>query len=203
MKYVKMLGLAAVAAMAITALMGAGTASATTVCTEGGTVAPCASGRKPYEGEIAAHLVPGTKAILKGSITVECSTSEVKGTTDTAGVGQIKSATFTNCTGCSPVVSEAFPWPSHAVSNSPANGNGKLFVENPKVTLEKCLGGIATCRAKAKSVELAVTGGKPAKIVAAAVPLEIETVSGFGCGSTGSWKAEYETSVPSTGVWLD
>lgn len=199
MKYLKMLGLAAVAAMAVAAFAGASTASAT-VCTEGTTTSPCGSGHTPYSGSIVAKLVPGTSAVLEGTLKVSCSESEVAGTTNSAGEGKLTSVTFKKCSNCPTVTSENLPWTAKATGSG---GNGTMTVFNPRVLLQGCFFGAATCRATATEVNLEVIGGKPAKVIASNEPLKIETVSGFGCGSSGSWTATYETTTPSTGIWLE
>jgi hypothetical protein len=90
MKYLKMLGLAVVAAAALSAFMGAGSASATVLCTTNST--PCGTshtegtkeGMYPAESTFVAHLKEKTKAVLQAGIfTVECegSTAEMASTT--------------------------------------------------------------------------------------------------------------------------
>jgi len=105
MNYLKMLGMAAVAAMALMAVVGAGTASATTL--EVGTVAQNAS------VVIEATVKSGTSSILKdeaGTTTDTCTTSVVKGKTEniftgaaTVG-GKLSSLTFSNCTHTTTVI---------------------------------------------------------------------------------------------------
>jgi hypothetical protein len=195
MKYVKMLGLAAVAAMALAAFAGAGTASATTVCTSGTTTSPCLSGQKPYSGKIVAKLKAGTEAVLSGSLSVKCKESVVSGTTNSSGVGTIESATFKSCTTC-PTVTSLTPWGAKAITGTAPNGT--MVVEKPVVHLEGCFG-FAKCTASATSVTLDVIGGTPAMVIAKAEPL---TISGFGCGTSGTWTAEYEVTTP-TSLFLE
>lgn len=192
MKYVKMLGLAAVAAMAMAAFAGAGTASATTVCTSGTTASPCLTGQKPYSGKIVGKLKAGTEAVLAGTLSVKCKESVVSGTTNSSGEGKIESATFNSCTTC-PKVTSLTPWNAKATTGTAPNGT--MLVEKPVVHLEGCFG-FAKCTASAESVTLDVVGGTPAKIIAKAEPLTIE--GGFGCGTSGSWTAEYEITEPSS-----
>jgi hypothetical protein len=95
MKYLKMLGLAAVAAMALMAI-GAGSASATTLEVKG----------TPQSASIniSASLKSGNSAILKdtfGFTSNTCTSSSVAGsTTSTSGTsvtGDISALTFSNC----------------------------------------------------------------------------------------------------------
>ena len=98
MKYLKMLGLAAIAAMALMAFVGAGTASATTLATKG--VPENAS------VSIEATIKAGTSAILKdknGTTTDTCTGSIVKGSTEAPYTGEkvggtVSSLTWSGCT---------------------------------------------------------------------------------------------------------
>ena len=79
MKYLKMLGLAALAAMALTAFVGAGSASATVLCKTKTT--PCTS--KWTKGtQIEFNLTAGTSALWKtteGSSIKTCTGGKIKG----------------------------------------------------------------------------------------------------------------------------
>ncbi|HEY8502915.1 MAG TPA: hypothetical protein VIL21_09535 [Solirubrobacterales bacterium] len=90
MKYVKMLGLLAVAAAALMAF--AASASATTVTSPTGTT---------YTGEIHAVAI-GEPPTLHGAVTITCTSSTAKGTVEThssttTAHGPITSLTFTEC----------------------------------------------------------------------------------------------------------
>ena len=97
MKYLKILGLAAVAAMALTAF-AASTASATTLEVGGVT--------KNESVTLDASLASGTKAVLArtdGSLANECAASTVQGSTASpftgaTVTGPISSLSFTECT---------------------------------------------------------------------------------------------------------
>jgi hypothetical protein len=104
MKYLKMLGLAAVAAAALMAFAGAGSASATVFCHKAET--PCS--QKWSKGtEIEFTVRPETKARwFSGAITLlECSSGDLKGTLTSAGSSsetvKIAINTFAWTTGCS------------------------------------------------------------------------------------------------------
>jgi hypothetical protein len=89
MKYVKMLGLAAVAAMALMALFGASSASPAVLCQTNAD--PCGAGWDSVKGaEFTSTLNTGTSAVLKAAFSeVKCGKSEVKGTiTNTGGKGK-------------------------------------------------------------------------------------------------------------------
>lgn len=193
MKYLKMLGLAALAAVAAMAILGASSASAVVLCKEN--KSPCPEAQQyPSGTKISAKLVAGTKAVLTGSLTVECSASTVSGeTTAKSGSplpGKITGLTFSTCTTCPTVTAESLPY--SATANATGGGNGTMTVSNPKVKLSGCFG-FATCTATAASVTLDLVGGSPGRVKAVKEPL---TISGFGCGSSGTWSAEYEITAP-------
>ena len=98
MKYVKMLGLAAVAAMALMAFVGAGTASATEIYKGAETL---------KSGTVIDASLSGTATLTttEGTLLDTCTAGTVKGTTTNngggAGVaveGHITELTWTNCT---------------------------------------------------------------------------------------------------------
>jgi hypothetical protein len=87
MKYLKMLGLVAIAAAALMAIAGAGTASATVLCRT--TSTPCAAGQK-WETNTQVHftLKPGTTSEWKttgGSLENTCTEGTIKGSISSAG----------------------------------------------------------------------------------------------------------------------
>jgi hypothetical protein len=111
MKYVKMLGLAAVAAAALMAFMGAGTASAAKTLTSTGT---------PLSAPVTISAESGV-AILSttdgSSIVDECEKGTVEGTTtnsDTPITGHINSLTWDNCS---------------FTTDTLAGGNGDLTID--------------------------------------------------------------------------
>lgn len=86
MKYLKMFGLAAVAAMALMAFAGAGSASATVLCKVKET--PCAAANEYPVGTVADGSLLGTSAKMTttaGEIVETCTAGTVKGTLEVAG----------------------------------------------------------------------------------------------------------------------
>ncbi len=181
MKYVKMLGLAAVAAIAAMAFVGAGTASATTLCKVN--TNPCPEGsRYPVESTVKAT---STEAKLTGSLTVTCESnvtvlSETNDGASAALLGKITALTWTKCSGCSPVTTTLLPSGSLLGSTLTA---GKTEVE-----LKGCLG-FATCKAVANEAKLAFNGGTIGGTASAKANNVPVTLSGFGCGTSGTWNA--------------
>jgi hypothetical protein len=181
-RLIKMLGLAAVAAIAAMAFLGAGTASAHWCKIK---ETSCSAGNQyPIGTKIA---LKSTSAKLTGTLTTECASLAELELTEVSGTelkGKITSLSFTNCTiGCVATVNENGTFDDKATTN----GNGTALILGVKVTLTKCLG-FGTCVAKGADVTMNVTGG--AVGVAQATALEQPVaMSGIGCGESGTWDA--------------
>lgn len=204
MKYVKMLGLTAVAAMALTAFLGAGSASATVLCktkvTEG-----CAAAGWSYGVNTTIHATQekGTTAVLEaGSTTLDtCTTSTVHGFVEKAGdtnstvSGDIKTLTWgepgtTPCTNTTDTL-KIGGLEVHWISGT---DNGTLTATGEtEVTINTIFGSCVYGSGKALDLGT-ITGGSPATIdIHASVP----KISGnFACPSTGTWTASYEVTEP-------
>jgi hypothetical protein len=187
MKLTKMLGLAMVAAIAVIAFAGVGSASATQLC-------------KNKEGtceawpEHSTILALSTNAVLRGSLAVECH-SHVTVLTEKNDAGQILGKItlldWTSCKGsCPKATTKVLPTGSLFATSG---GNGTLKTESEtQVALEGCFG-FATCTAKAGAISLGFDGGaigSTAQTLATNVPVAI---SGFGCGEKGTWNADGKT----------
>src|SRR6187200_535232 len=181
MKYLKMLGLAAVAAMALTAVIGAGTASAATICTTDTLHASgTACGTNAIHGWHAKAETPikasTTEAKLtSGFINVTCeSTAEGKIKSATTGHGDITNLTFKNCidnfgrpcTASTPAATT--PW---TVTTSYTSGtDGTMVVHNPtgKFTCKNPFnpsGAEVTCEYNNTSVHVTVTGSHTSPVI--------------------------------------
>jgi hypothetical protein len=183
MKYVKMLGLLAVAAAALMAF--AGTASATTITSPSGTA---------YTGEIKATA--GATELHGSFITVKCNTSAVTGSkveTHGAGVtakGPVTTLTFSECNFPVKVV-KAGSLEVHATSG----GNGTLTSNGAEITIETS---IANCIFTTKETDVGtLTGGTTAKldINSASIP---RTGHSVFCGGSGTWTGSYTVNTPDT-----
>jgi hypothetical protein len=106
---IKRLGLVVAASAALSALLGAGTASATVLCDSALSTSGCTttSNQYPAGTEIAAGLISGSSAILEttgGTTLVTCSGSGIAGKTSNAGSStetvkaQISSLSWSGCT---------------------------------------------------------------------------------------------------------
>ncbi len=215
MKYLKMLGLAAIAAAALTAFVGTGTAAAEwQFCT---TNEPCPTGHattgKMWESVLenpsAKHITANaTNPVLTSNLgNVTCASSQttltLTATTATLNAikGHISTVTFTSCT-----LKDPFGV-SHACNNIHAGGfqgnvsktsasAGTLTVENVFVKL--VCPGFIECSFGGKDLKLPFTEGNPATVTANKVALEKEA-GGFLCPSTSEWDATYKTT---SGVFI-
>ena len=206
MKHLKTLILAAVAAAALTALFGVGSASATELCSTSTT--PC-SGTKYESGTpLHANLESGTKATLTNSITnVTCEASTVEGNTTTNGgagavTGDITGLTFnTNCktasgTACTVTVIN-LPYPATISGGGTATGaTSTLTVSDPSgAGATVVCGFLINCTFTTTDASLSVkneTDGTPT--ATASVTL---ARSGGICPSTSTWDAAYDITNPS------
>lgn len=197
MKHLKMLGLCLAGVLAAMALLGAGTASATKLCSEN--KSPCPAGSTIGSGSsINGQLVSGTKAVFVTTLTtVECSESTISGKTTSAGgagvavKGEISSVVWKSCTsglGSCTTSATGLPWLSEVTGSG---GNGTMTVSNAggKFTC----GGIS-CEYSTTSAATSVTGGNPAIVKANKVSLSKK--SGIFCPSTATWTSEYEITTP-------
>jgi hypothetical protein len=206
MRYLKTLGLAAVAAMALAAFVGAGTASATELCSTN--TSPCTGTMYPAGTKIESKLKAGTKAVLTNPITnVTCTGSGVGGATSTTGSstetvkGSITAFSFTGCSDtfgdtCT-VTTLNLPYNAEIhTTEEKANGNGKLTVRssgkgNPGATV--VCGAFINCTFTTALATLHVDGGNPALATALGIPL---LRTGGLCPKEANWDAEYEVTTP-------
>lgn len=204
MRFIKMLGLAAAAAMALMGFLGAGTASATTLCK----TVPDASGNC----EAAWHYPVGTQihATLEGSAILEdtsgnvldtCTESTILAHTTTTGgatetvKGQITALSWgsgtTPCTATTDTVAGALG--TLEVHAETPHGNGTLTGAGSKVAVT--LFGVTCTYGTGIGTDLGtVTGGNPATIDVNAVISKQE--GGFLCPSTTKWTASYVVTSP-------
>lgn len=185
MKYIKMLGLLAVAAAALMAF--AGVASATTITSS--------SGETPSIVATSSHPVLHNASL--GTETT-CTESTVEGKVDSHGAGaaegKISKLTFGNCGNSHVTVKTAG---SLSIVGAGATGNGTLTSTGAEITVTNTSVGVS-CIYKTNSTHIGtVTGGTPAKlkIESALIP---RTGHSFFCGSQGQWTGEYTVTSPGT-----
>lgn len=206
MKYVKIMGLAAIAAAALMAFIGASTASASmgVLCKNNTSTEMCT---EPYGvGQmIHAQLQAGATATLKsGTLTIDtCKKSTVTaditraGSTTETGTAEITSLTWEECSCPTTTIRNG----GLLVNHTPGTDNGELYGENVEVTLEGCLGFHCIYGTGAGPTTLGkVTGGTPAIFEAnATINRQAGGRSGAFCPENGVWTTAggaYEITEP-------
>lgn len=204
MKYMKMLGLAAIAAAALMAFVGASSASATVLCkvTPEGANATCPSTQDyPAGTKIESTLEAGTTAILESGSTVldTCTASTVAGETKTTGSatetvkGPITTLSWgTAATPCSKTT-DTISKGELEIHWIKGTHNGTLVGKGSEVTINTIFG---TCvYGSSTGITFGtVESGSPAKIAINAV---VPKISGnFACPETSRWTANYTVTSP-------
>jgi hypothetical protein len=197
MKYVKMLALAAVAAGALMAFVGAGTASASKLCST--TTDPC--GSSWANSTLNFTLTAGTTALLKevgagGETLNTCTGSTVKGpltngtsTATAKGTVEAKNLTWTGCQSTTNTTAGG----TLEIHKITGTSNGTVTGSGFKVTV--LVFGFITCVFETgEGGHLGtLTEGKPGVFHAEATVLK---VSGFGCPEKAEWNATYTLTEP-------
>lgn len=215
MKYLKMLGLTVVAAAAVMAFAGAGTASATVLCKTN--TAPCSEMYSTGQ-EMAAEGETGNLILKAGFAVVECKHGTVKGTQSNTGSAsetvnyglsetgvvvetqnQKEGLTFSECTGAVTVEKAGkliLHWISGTTNATVTSEGAKVKVVQAGVT---CIYG--TSEAGVTDVGTLtgsnVTGGTPTMDVSA--ELKKEAGSSFLCASPAHWEGSYKVTTPMEG----
>lgn len=189
MKYLKILGLGGVAAIALMAF--AGTALAT--------IATSPAGTQLGKGTMVKAELVGNAKLQGAFVTIECQQASGEGIITDAGSstetlkGEIFVGNFSKCnfpvhvrkTGTSEVHTEA----------ASANGNGTLTSSGAEVELTTSVG---SCIFTTNGTDLGkVVGGSPAslEINSAKIP---RTGGNFLCGSSGTFTAKLTVTSPAT-----
>jgi hypothetical protein len=207
MKYIKILGLAAVALAALMAM--AGTASATSLTSPSGTT---------YTGTIKAVNV-GTvtlTSVFGGFGAIECDESVVEGPVQGHGstvtvTGEITTLTFSSCrngTPRSPVGVAANSGKrgslevhteyvknskGELVQSTTANGNGTVTSKGAEVIVDETAFGTCTFTTSASGTDIGLlTGSDTSNAI-----FDIHGSIASACG-TGTWEGTYKVVTPST-----
>jgi hypothetical protein len=178
MKYLKMLGLLAVAAAAMMAF--AGVASATTLTSPAGTA---------YTSTLKAT---STSSTLHGSfISVTCKHSAVEGKVESHGAsvtagGKVTGLTFSECTDPVTVKKEG---------SLEVHSNGRVTSTGAEIIIHTSVG---ECVFTTSGTDIGLfTGGTPAKLDIDSVAIP-RTGGSFFCGSSGEWTGSYSVTTPGT-----
>jgi len=217
MKHLKIIGLAAIAAMALMAF--ASSASADVLCkTAPNKAGECETAVGDYaSGTVFTSESTNSKLTVEGglvsSITCEKSnvslknTSTGSNTSGTAVTGEVTLVKWTNCksnSGTSCTVSESSGY-TGTVKATNDTGAGTVTVNGSKTTLVDCtafgLNFKCTYKPTAAGLDLTLTGGNPASIVATEQPLTLEA-GGFGCGTGAKWDATYNLTGTNQALWV-
>jgi len=216
-KHVKILGLAAVAAMALMAFVGASSASATVLCkvTPTGTnPATCPTAETYGAGTVIEGTAVDAKLTASGvgfpNVTCNHSVTSASisntGSASTTVTGTITALDFTECEtegSHTPCEVEVENLPYHAeVHWTSGTHNGVLTVKshgsgNPGAKV--ICSGVIECTFSKTLFELTVTGGNPAHVTAAQVPLSLTSLG--LCPTSATWDATYVATNP-TAIWV-
>ena len=195
MKYLKILGLAAVAAMALTAFLGAGSASAQTLYKY---TTPTANDAIANGTELVSSLKAGTSALLKdtgGLANDTCTGSEVKGaistnTTTDAG-GAISSLTFTGCSHTTHVLANG----ELEVKNIAGTTNGTVISKGARVTIRSTVFGISCVANTGAGTTIGTLTGAKSSTAKAQMDINGVITLENGCGDS-TWTGSYEVTNP-------
>jgi hypothetical protein len=194
MKYMKMLGLAAIAAAALMAFVGASTASATVLCKTN--ASPCPE-HYPSGTTVEATLKSGTSALLEaGFANITCTSSTVTGKTSNTGganetvKGAISTLSFSNCNATVTTIKNG-----ELEIHATGKGNGSLVGKGSEVTV--AIGSTSCVYGTSTGTTLGtLTGGTPATMNVKASLTRIS--GGFLCASPATWTATYTVTKPTT-----
>jgi hypothetical protein len=206
----KMFGLAAIAAVAAMAFVGASSASATVLCKTA--TVPCP------EKYGAGTIIEGTatNATLTSNLaTVVCGHSATKTEISNAGgaaatvTGKITALTFTSCfanNGAVPCTVSVQKLPYHAEVHWTVGANGILTAKtggagSPGANV--VCAGLISCTFERTLFTLPVDGGNPASVTANKVSLERTAFGGTPlCGTEAFWDATYVSVGANTAIYV-
>jgi hypothetical protein len=200
MRYLKILGLAAVTAAALTAILGAGSASATVLCST--TADPCPAGQDwPVGTTLDWSIVPGGTVLqtdTAGKTINTCKESTVKWTmTKTGGstetvTGVDEETTFAGCTFPTKTLKLANT-EIHKIANTSdgtVTADGVTEVTINTVLFGSCIYGVPNGASLGE-----ITEGKPATFHVNAITVKLAG-SAIACPETDKWTATYTLTSP-------
>jgi hypothetical protein len=190
MKNLKIVGLATVAALALIAIAGVGSASATRLCAENAT--PCPEAKRYVLAQaFNSTLETGNVVFNAGLYNVECTGSTINGSIENQGgagnvIIDLETITFAGC-GC-PVT--AVKTGSMSVEHTTGTMNGKLTTANIELTWN-CMGHCIYGEGSFGTL----TGGAMGTMD---VNGTMNRVKGSppGCPATVTWKGSYTVTTP-------
>jgi hypothetical protein len=202
MKYLKMLGLAALAAAAVMAVVGVGTASATVICKNNLSTTAC-SEKYAVGTEGTASLAAGTTALLEttgGEVLVTCTGSTIKSTLADAGSAAttVKSGVSPmNFTGCNLTV-HVLKGGSAELHHIAGTDNGTLTTFGTEVTTQ--IFGVSCTYGSGNGLDVGTTvGGNPGSMTLSTVFPKV--AGGFLCPADARFTGKYVATSP-TNAWV-
>jgi hypothetical protein len=210
MKYVKMLALAAVAAAALMAFVGASTASATVLCkTKVNAAGFCPKGWVMAQAEELHAISETEKPTLTSTFkTITCDESTVKGEVEKKGSaaetvkGPVQTLTFTTNCNCTVVVLKGGTLEVHAKDDK---GNGTLTSNGAEVTVQcASIFGNVHCIYVTENDDMGTltgsttTGGTATMDITTEVKRAKTTENGTLCDEEATWHAKYKVTTPDT-----
>jgi len=199
MKHLKMLALAAVAVGALMAFIGAGSASATVICST--TVEPCPAGQK-WTGSISMTIPSGASANLVNTSNEAldtCTGSESAGPLTNTGsstttvTGTVETLSWSGCTFPTNTITKG-KLEVHRIAgthNGTVTADGTFEVTINTVFFGSCIYGVTSGNSIGD-----LTEGNPGVFHANAVA-EKFSGSAFACPSTSKWTGTYQVTSPS------
>ncbi|HEY2715178.1 MAG TPA: hypothetical protein VGI73_03050 [Solirubrobacterales bacterium] len=199
MRQLKMLALAIIGVGAMTALLGAGSASATWCRTGMGGQGSCPGSFEEFSGTGLSVSSSDVKLVAGGSFTEECK-STANGEAMSKGAGVVKELAFTSCKGeCKSAAAANLPYKVQGTGTGEGNGTAVLTSSgagNPGTTLSECtmLGVSCTYATAEAKLEFkgAISPGIP-MLIANGVALK-RTAGSVLCPETGTWTAKWAES---------
>jgi len=207
MKYLEVLGLTAVSAMVLAAILGAGTASASKLCST--TADPCPAGQAWTAPKVLKFTLLGSasETNTEGESIDTCTGSTVEGPTNNEGsstatvTGSITSLLWENCSFPTTTIKKG----TLEIHKIAGTSNGTLTAEGiTEVTINtiffgSCVYGTTPGKSIGDLTEgigqTATTGGNPAILHVNAVTHRLSG-SNFACPETSKWVATYQLTSP-------
>ena len=192
MKHLKMLGLAVMAALALIAIAGAGSASATVLCDENAT--PCPEAKRWNVAQVFETTLETANIVFNaGLYNIECPETTMEGSLSNEGgagnvIIELEKITFGGCNCPITVVKTG----SMSVEHTVGTMNGKLTTANIELTWN-CMG-MGHC-IYGEGPFGTLTGGATGTLDVNATMTRVKGAPP-GCPATVSWKGNYKVLTP-------
>ncbi|HEX5610260.1 MAG TPA: hypothetical protein VFX45_09235 [Solirubrobacterales bacterium] len=217
MRFIKLLGIAAVAAIAAMAFVGAGSASAMTLCKENASF--CPEGQRYKKGDVIKFHT--NKAVIKTStMTLTCSADLQAKLNEETGEPQ-KTETiwsFGKCEGsCSTLTAVGMPstglnysailWGFIWLSHQLESGTPGVIASSCSFESKECAFQVVENEEKPASAVFKLEEGSPSTVYTggekgSVVKFALVSGNSFLCGSTATWEGTYAQTLPEkTGIW--